>query len=75
MDVDEYIWRNKITGVSFAKMVQISIPTFRNMKNGIVSPKLVTALKILSVTDGKIDIEELLCQADAEDWKNFIDAN
>ena len=75
MDIDEYTWRYQIKGLAFAKMVQISPPTFRDIKEARVSPKLVTALKILAITNGKIRIEELLSEADAQNFKNFLDAN
>jgi len=71
MDIDEYLWRNKISQKKFSKKAGIAAHTLSILVHRHVSPKLVTAIKIIEASDNIITIEDLLRNSDREELKEY----
>lgn len=73
MNLDEYLWRSKITATELAKTVGVSLPTMLLIKHQKHAPKLITALKIMAKTNGKVGLEDLLSKQDVKDLKKWLE--
>jgi len=71
MDLDEYVWRKKMTLKKIALDTGICAVTLSNIKASKITPKLSTALKICIFTNGEVTIEELLPKEMQEEIKNY----
>lgn len=71
MNLDEYLWRNKITNISFAYNLECSPNTLCKIKSHECSAGLLKALKIRDQSEGNIDIETLLSKKDRERYENW----
>ena len=60
MDLDEYVWRNRITLGSISEKTKISVNTLSNIKTKKIVPKLDTAIKLHMFTNGEVTFEEML---------------
>ena len=72
MNLDEYLWRNKITVREMAKKINVSEQTLSLIKREKVSASLDFALKIHEITDGKVTLFETLTpdkQKKLSEWK------
>lgn len=72
MDLAEYLWRESKTIPQFSKQINISAPTILKIKQRRISPKLITALKIVHETDGKVSLNEIMASKDRKElsqWK------
>ena len=72
MDLDEYIWRYKTTGVEIARKAGCSTNTIVAMKGRKHSPGLLLALKIDEITDGKVSLDSLLSKGDYEKLNKWL---
>lgn len=70
MDLDEYLWRNKITRKDFAKKIGMTPHSLSSIVAGKVSAKLYTAINIVEATKGEVSYKDLLRK---EDIENLID--
>ncbi len=66
MNLDEYLWRNKITKQDFANQIGISRGHIHQLINGTRSPSAKLAKKIEEATGGEVTKEELLFPEDYE---------
>jgi len=64
MDLDEYLWRNKILKKDFAKKIGIQAHSLGAVVSKKVTANLVTAINILKATEGQVDIETLVREED-----------
>ena len=60
MDIDEYIWRNRISCRQFARDLDMGSAALNRLKNFKQYPTLATALKVVKHTKGEITIRELI---------------
>lgn len=60
MDLDEYVWRRKVTLKKMSEETGICAVTLSQLRNFKVTPKLDTALKIHEVTNGEVSYLEML---------------
>jgi len=60
MDLDEYVWRNRVTLGAISEATGISVNTLSNIKTKKIIPKLDTALKLNLYSRGIIKFEEML---------------
>lgn len=74
MDLDEYLWRNKITLDKCKKEVGLSQAALCSLKRRKTSPSLLSALKLVEFSKGKIKLEELLTDKHLEEYKNWQNA-
>lgn len=72
MDLDEYLWRNRITVRDFSIKVGCTENTLLKIKHRRGSPGLLIALKIVKCSDGQIALEELLSKADVEKYQKWL---
>jgi DNA-binding XRE family transcriptional regulator len=66
LELDYYLWKNKILHKDFAKEVGIATHTLSVLVNKKSSPTLFTALKIYFATDRAVSLFELLKPEDRE---------
>ena len=64
MDLNEYLWRNRITQKDFSKRIKIANHTLSLIVNKKVTPHLSTAIKIVEASEGQIEFRELLKDSD-----------
>ncbi len=75
MELDYYLWRNKISQNAFAKKLHISLSTLSQVVCRKNSPSLLTAVKIVKATNGVVTYEDLLRTRDRlemvklKDWE------
>lgn len=74
MDLDEYLWRNKITLDKCKQEVGLSQAALCSLKRRKTSPSLLSALKLFEFSKGKITLEELLTHKHLEEYKKWQDA-
>ena len=60
MDLDEYLWTNKIKNKDFAKLINISPEGLSTIKRKKRTPSLATALLIYELSSGKVELKSLL---------------
>ena len=60
MDLDEYLWRNRITQKRFAERIGIAQKSMNLLVYRKVTPTLSTAIKIIGAAGGHIQYEDLL---------------
>jgi len=77
MDLDEYLWRKKIKQKVFAEMVGVQLGTIHHLRRRAKTPSLSLALNIVDVTNGEIEIENLMSLSDAlkRDVKKKLNVN
>lgn len=76
MDLKEFMFKNKLSNVKLAKLIGCSKGYMSDMKRGIWSPGMLMILKILYISKGTIELEELVCEKDWDDfhtWKDSIE--
>lgn len=66
MELDEYLWRNKIKQWKFAQKLGILPHSLSRIVQKKVTPKLYVAVKIVEATDGEVSYRELLRPEDAK---------
>lgn len=69
MDLDEYIWRKKITSKDIAKKIDTTPMSIKNIKYREHSPGLFTALKLFYESNGEIPLEKILSKKHEEQYK------
>lgn len=70
MDLDEYLWRNKISRTDFAVQIKISRSHLQQILSRKRNPSVKLAKKIEEITDGKVTKEEVLFPEDFQQEKN-----
>lgn len=70
MDLDEYLWRNKILKKDFAEKVGMTPHALSSIVARKVSAKLHTAINIVEATEGQVTYRDLLRPEDASLVKN-----
>ena len=71
MELDEFMWRKKLTVRSFSEILGCCALTVHNARNKKVSPKMLLAYKIMNYTDGCVTLDELLSTKDIEEIKKI----
>lgn len=66
MELDYYLWKNKIVHRDFAKKCGLAPHTISSIVNKKRSPHLLTALKIHFETNGIVSLYELLIPEERE---------
>jgi len=69
MDLDEYLWRNKMSQRVFAEKVDVNSVTIFNLKNFKVIPNLLTAMKIFKFTDGQVTFHEMVSPVERKKYQ------
>ena len=64
MQLDEYLWKNKIKQKDFAPLIGLAPHSLSMIVQKKVSPKLYVAINIISKTEGKVTYAELLREKD-----------
>lgn len=67
MDLDEYLWRNKISRTDFAAKVEISRSHLQQILSRKRNPSINLAKKIEEITKGKVTKEESLFPEDFQE--------
>ena len=67
MDLDEYLWRNKMKQWKFAQKLGIMPHSLSRIVQRKVSPKLYVAIKIVEATEGQVTYRELLRPEDQKE--------
>lgn len=60
MDLDEYLWRLKMSQGDFGELVGLSQRTVSLLVNKKVTPCLETAIAIFDATSGEVDYKDLV---------------
>lgn len=71
MDLDEYLWRNKIKQKDFACKVGIQSHSLSNIVKKKVNPSLYVAMKIVQLTEGQVDYIDLLKEESLKRYKEW----
>ena len=66
MDLDEYLWRNKIKQKDFCEKIKIRAHTLSLLVRKIHTPRLYIAVNIVHATKGEVSYKELLREEDRE---------
>lgn len=66
MELDYYLWKNKISHKKFAKQIEITPPTLSIIVTKKRSPLLMNAVKIHCLTKGSVSLFNLLTLEDQE---------
>ncbi len=66
MDIDEYLWRNKITRKNFAERVGMAAQTMSLLASKKITPSLPNAVNIVKASGGMITYHEMIKEADRE---------
>ena len=66
MELDYYLWKNKICQSTFSKQIDIAQHTLNKIVNKKSNPTLLTALKIHFETKGYVSLFELLRPEDRQ---------
>ncbi len=66
MDLDYYLWKNKITQRVFGKVIDMSESSLSHVVSRKGTPRLLTAMKIVQATKGDVTFVELLSDGDRE---------
>jgi len=66
MDLDYWLFKNKITKTDFARTIGISRGHLQGVISGKLKPSIKLAKKIEEATNGKVSKEELLFPEDFE---------
>lgn len=74
MELDEYLWRNKISKKYFAEKVRLAPHTLSNIVFKKVTPNLISALNIVKASEGQVTFEELVKDSDKENLINIGNA-
>jgi len=69
MDLDEWLWRKRLTIKQVAKETEICPATLSHIKNKKISPNLQTALTLREYSNGEIELLELLPKNKSEKIK------
>lgn len=72
MDLDEYLWKNKIRGTKFAKLMDANPNQVSMYVHKKQTPSLLMAAKIVHASEGKISYEELLKPQDKESLDSYM---
>lgn len=75
MDLDEYLWRNKITSKSVGDASGISLPAIKEYKYRRITPNLFRALQLQIVTKGNVPLEEFLSIEDKKRFDEWLQEN
>lgn len=76
MNLKEFMFDNGLTNVKLAKLIGCSNGYMSDMKRGLWSPGMLYILKIIYLSKGKINVEDLACEKDVNDfykWKEEIE--
>lgn len=60
MELDEYLWRNKIKQWKFAEKIGIMPHSLSRIVQKKVTPKLYVAIKIVEASEGQVTYRDLL---------------
>lgn len=60
MDLDEYVWRRRVTLKTISKETGIHPNTLSLIRNLKITPSLDTALRLAAFTKGEVDYLEML---------------
>ena len=60
MNLDEYLWKNKITSKEFSEKMHCCRSYLSLIKTGKVKPSYRFAKDIVEMTDGKVTLEEIM---------------
>lgn len=72
MDLDFYLWKNKIKQKDFAKRLGITAANLSLLQSRAVSPSTVAALIIHLETDGEVSFVDLLKDKDRIRFKDYL---
>lgn len=72
MDLDEFIWRSKKRLNDVSEECGCSCTSICKYKQKEITPPLLTCLKIMEISDGKISIEEFLSLEDSKNYSEWI---
>lgn len=64
VDLDYYLWRNKIQVKDFAKKINISTSQLSNIRHKKITPNLKTAMRIRQESNNEIPYDEMLATKD-----------
>lgn len=70
MDLDEYLWRNKISRTDFAAKIGISRSHLQQILSKKRNPSVKLAKKIEEITEEKVTKEEVLFPEDFKKEEN-----
>lgn len=76
MDLDEYMWRNKITNRKFGLRIGTHAQHVSTIKRKVITPSLMLAAKIIEASDGKVEMFDLMSDRDRKkynDWKKAVE--
>lgn len=62
MDLDEWLWKEKISITKFADMVKVSNINLHYIITRKSTARLPTAIKILKATKGEVELENLVSE-------------
>lgn len=72
MDLDFYLWKNKIKQKDFAKRLGITAANLSLLQSRAVSPSTVAALIIHLETNGEVSLVDLLKDKDRVRFKDYL---
>jgi len=72
MNLDEYIWRSKLSATDIAKKIDCSPNTLGKIKRRESTAGLVIAMKLADISEGQIAMSDLLSEQDAKAYENWI---
>jgi len=72
MDLEQYLWEERLTYHSFSKMIYVSQPTVAAIARREHSPGLLIGTKIVEITKGKVTYEDMLTEADKDKVKKMM---
>lgn len=72
MNLDEFIWKKRTTAKKLGKIVGMTPQSLGNVKLRKNSPHLLTAVKLVLLSEEEINFEELLSKKDQEDLEKWL---
>lgn len=69
MEIDEYLFRQKLTHKQFAKKIGVDPVTVNRLKHFHGVPNLITAMKVFRETRGAVSFMEMLSPATRTEYE------
>ena len=66
MDLEEYLWRKEMSILEFSKKISATYANLHKIVKKKRSPSMVTALKIVAESEGKVNFIDLISESDCK---------
>lgn len=72
MELDEWLWRNKMTCSKLAEYIDVTGPTIQCLRHKKNSPSMLIALKIYTFTGGEVSLMDMFTERDKNKFEIWL---